>query len=181
VSKIGWLIAVAAGLFAGFLATRNFALSTTVQLLRTEVELAQVDVQSLKQQLEAERILARREMADLSSKGQIEPLTFVRLSSSEKDTAGFSATIVWRPSAQTGVFFSEQLPLPASDEHYQLWIETSTGITVSAGTLAVGQNLAKAEFKAAGLVERPVRFTVTREHQNAPDRPSGPIVLIGSL
>src|ERR1035437_675741 len=78
--RVGWFVAFAAGLLAAFLDSQNFALKTTLRLKQTEVELASVEAQSLNQQLAAERILAGRQIADLTrSKADAGSLTLVLL------------------------------------------------------------------------------------------------------
>jgi len=55
-------------MLAAFLAARIVAFNTQISLLKDDAELARLEAQSLKQQLEAERILNARQLADLANK-----------------------------------------------------------------------------------------------------------------
>ncbi len=72
VAKTGWIIAAAMLLLTAFFAARVATLNTQVVYLKQEAELARLESQSLKQQLEAERILNARQLANLANqeKGQ---------------------------------------------------------------------------------------------------------------
>jgi hypothetical protein len=179
--RVGWFVAFAAALLAAILDSQNFALKTTLRLKQTEVELALVESQSLKQQLAAERILTARQIADLNG-GQADAgsLTLVLLRPPKADPAGVTAVIAWQASTQSGVFSSNQLPPAAPDEGYTLWIEGSNGQRVSAGPIAISPTLTtKVDFKAARQVDRPERFVLTRERRGDVSLPSDVIVLTG--
>jgi hypothetical protein len=180
--RVGWFVAFAAGLLAAVLDSQNFALKTTLRLKQTEVELALIESQSLKQQLAAERILAARQIADLTrSNADAGSLTLVLLCPPRTDTTGVAAVIAWQPSTRSGVFSSCQLPPPNPDEGYTLWIEGSNGQRVSAGPIAIspGQTT-KVDFKVPQQVDRPVKFVLTRERRGDVSLPSDVIVLIGT-
>ena len=179
--KIGWIMALVTGLLAALLASRYFALSSTVKLLGTEAELNRIEVQSLQQQLEAERIIAARQIANLSAKPSAEPMLFAHLLSHEPGNTSLSAIVAWQPSNHTGIFFSEQLPPNAPDEEYRLWIEAGNGVALNAGALSIDPNSsAKVEFKTAQAIGQPTRFTVTRERKGNLTSPAGQIVLSGA-
>jgi len=66
--KTGWIIAAAMMLLTALFAARVATLNTQVVYLSQEAELDRLEAQSLKQQLEAERILNARQLADLANK-----------------------------------------------------------------------------------------------------------------
>lgn len=68
VAKVGWIIAAAMVLLTALFAARVATLNTQVVYLRQEAELARLEAQSLHHQLEAERILNTRQLADLANK-----------------------------------------------------------------------------------------------------------------
>jgi anti-sigma-K factor RskA len=169
------------GLLAALLACRNFELTTTVRIMQNESELAQVDVLSLKQQLDAERILATREIADLKAQPANEPITFVTLVAPQSSGTKLIATIVWQPTSQVGAFISDQLPRAAPDEEYRLWLADASGHSVSAGTITVGPTgTTRVHIKPDQPVRNSVRITLTRERKGTVAQPSGPIVLTGA-
>ena len=178
---IGWLAAFALGVFAALLACRDFELTTTVRIMQNEAELAQVEAQSLKQQLDAERILAARQIADLKAQSANEPFTLVNLAAPQSSETKCSATVVWQPATQTGTFISNQLPLPAPDEEYRLWFEDTAAQTVSAGCITVASiGMTQIQFRTEQPIKNIARITLTREHKGAASPSSGPILLTGT-
>jgi hypothetical protein len=178
--RIGWLVAFAMGLFAALLVCRNFELTTTVRIMQNEAELAQIAEQSLKQQIDAERILATRQIADLTAQSAKEPFTFVNLVAPQSSETKASATIVWQQSTQEGAFITNQLPAPAPDEEYRLWLEDTAGHSVSAGIInGAPSGPTQILFKAEQRLKNATRITLTCEHKGAVTQPSGPILLTG--
>jgi hypothetical protein len=179
--RIGWLAAIAIGLLAALLVCRNFELTTTVRIMQTEAELAQVEMQSVKQQLAAERILSARQIADLNALPVNEPVTLVSLVAPQSSGANPIATLAWQQSSQTGAFISDQLPPPASDEEYRLWLEDASGRSVGAGTITVGPTgTSRVQIRPEQPANKTVRITLTRERKGTVAQPSGPILLTGS-
>jgi len=179
--RIGWLAAIALGLLAALLVCRNFELTTTVRIMQTEAELAQVEMQSVKQQLDAERILSAHQIADLNALPVNEPVTFVNLVAPQTNGVNPIATLAWQQLSQMGVLISDQLPAPASDEEYRLWFEDAAGHSVGAGTIAVGPTgMTRVQVKPEQPANKTVRITLTRERKGAVAQPSGPIVLSGT-
>jgi len=173
---------MALGLLAALLVCRNFELTTTVRIMENEATLAQVEEQSLKQQLDAERILAARQIADLTAQSASAPMTFVNLVAPQPGETTPSASVVWQPSTQAGAFISDRLPLLAPDEEYRLWLEDASGHAVGAGAVTVGPTGAtRAEFRAEQPMRNPSRITLTRERKGTTTQPTGPILLAGSL
>jgi len=181
-AKLGWIVAIAASFLAMLLAARIGAYTTQVKVLQSEVELAQLETQSLHQQLEAERIVNARQIANLKAQATVEPFTFVTLVSPQVSESKVSAMIVWQRSMLAGVFISDQLPPSASDEEYRLWLEGASGQSVSAGAITVGpEGTTRAMFQASQPIQALTRIVLTREHLgNQHDQPAGAVVLIGT-
>jgi hypothetical protein len=179
--RAGWFLALGIGIFAAILDSQNFALKSAVRLEQTEIELAAVETQSLKQQLAAERILATRQISDLTrSKSAAGTVEFVLLTSPIASTADF-AVVAWQHSAQRGMFCASQLPPLNPDDEYHLWIEGNGGQPVSAGTIAINPSQpTKVEFKAELRVEQAIRFVLTREHSGEAKVPSSAVLLSGT-
>jgi len=181
-AKLGWIIAVAATFLAVLLAGRILAYTTQVKVLQSESELARMETQSLHQQLEAERIVTARQIANLKAQTAVEPITFVALTSPQTSESKASATIAWQRSTQAGVFISDQLVPPAADEEYRLWFVDASGQSVSAGTIKVGpEGATRATFQLGQPMPALTRITLTREHQGSEiGQPAGPVVLSGT-
>ncbi len=181
--KVGWLIALAALGLAVFLATRIFALNSTVARHRTEIELAKVEVQSLQQQRAAERILTTQQITDLK-KAAAQPFTVVFLREPQITASATYAWIVWHASLQRGVFIADKLPPLSPGESYQLWIDNATGQRVSAGAIEVApEGSTQVKFSASQPVTQAMCFTLSREPSSATDatgQPTSANVLSGT-
>jgi hypothetical protein len=178
-SKLGWSLAVALGLLAALLACRYYALASAVTLLTNDAELNRIEVQSLQQQLEAERIIAARQIADLTQ-ATTESLVLVRLATPEPGNTNPCAIIVWQPSSQGGIFFAEQLPTPGLDEVYRLWIETDRRSPINAGEVKVTPTgPTHVVFHATQPLSEPTRFLLTRERVGGEPSSPGPVVMTG--
>jgi len=180
-AKISWMITAAATLAAVLLAFRINTSNTEAKLLREDAELARMEVRSINQQLEAEHILAARQFADLRAKTVTVPVIFVALAAAQPANGRPAAVIAWQPANQAGAFFSDELPPPAPDEDYRLWIETTAGGTIAAGSIAVSSaHPTKVEFAVAVPVKTASRFILTREQKTGVTQPTGPVVLSGA-
>jgi hypothetical protein len=181
-AKLGWIIAVAATFLAVLLAGRILAYTTQVKVLQSESELAQLETQSLRQQLEAERIVTARQIANLKAQPSVEPITFVALTSPQTSESKVGATIAWQRSTLAGAFISDQLVPPAADEEYRLWFVDASGHSVDGGAIKVGQEgTTRATFQAGQPMPALTRITLTREHQGSiGGQPTGPVVLSGT-
>lgn len=179
--KLGWSLVLILGLLAVFLTLSYFNLAGNVKYLDTEVALSRIEAQSLQQQLEAERILAARQIADSPSKSTPEPLTITRLSSPDSSDTRLKAIIIWRTASQTGVFFAEKLPPPAADKEYRLWIEADDHSPISSGEIRVATNgPTQLGFNITEPIGQPKRFTVTCENKDNTTLSPVVIVLTGT-
>jgi Anti-sigma-K factor rskA len=181
-SKVGWSMVFILGLLAAFLTIRYFTLTSTVKLLSTDAELSRIEVQSLHQQLEVERILAARQITDSATiAAPPEPLLLARLTSPESSDTRLSTIIAWRPASQTGVFYAEQLPPPTADKEYRLWIETNGHSPISAGEIKVATTgPTQVEFRTTDTIGQPTRFTITCESKDNTTPSAVIIVLTGA-
>ncbi|MBK9991233.1 MAG: anti-sigma factor [Verrucomicrobia bacterium] len=179
--KLGWLVTLALGLLTAFLVFRYFTLTSSVKFLTTDAELNRIEVKSLQQQIEAERILTARQIADDTIKGTPEPLVFVRLAPPEASSPRMAAFVAWRAASQTGVFFAEQIPPPAADKEYRLWIETNSQTPISAGEIKVAATgPTQIEFRINDPISPPTRFTITCESKDDTKLSAVVIVLTGA-
>lgn len=181
-SKVGWLTALVGALLAAFFYFRQLTLHAEVKLEHNQAELAQVEIKSLKQQLYAERILAERQIANLSNNAtKTETLVFAHLTPPEAGATSPTALVTWLPARQAGILFAEQLPDPRDDEELRLWLEENNSGPVSGGAIAVSPGRStKVEFKAAKPLGLAVRFTITRERKGNTGAPTGPILMSGA-
>ena len=181
VSKAGWVIVVIIASVAILLAFRVATFETEVKLLQTDAELSKIEMQSVSHQLEAERIISTRQIADLKTQLALEPFSFVFLKSPQPSATCQSAIIAWLQSTQTGIFIADQLPPPASNEEYRLWIEDVAGGSMSVGAIAIAPTgPTQVKFKAAKAIQNATRIVLTRERLGGAGQRSGPVVLTGT-
>ena len=146
----GWGVAAALMLGAFWLGQRFLGAERELSETRTLAEVERAGAQSVQNQLEAERLIAQQQAADLKS--TLDDLTRTRQALSTErsqaarqlaelqaryDLANFkvsrlasllgnspeaAAIAVWNPLTQEGVLTVEKLPALASNQDYQLWV-----------------------------------------------------------
>ena len=184
---LAWLPWIAAGgfaLLAGFLSQAYFAARAEMIALREQGALAALESQGLQQRIEAERILSARRLADLRAglpePGGLARLKIVPLVSARGFAAPALAVAVWDPVRQEGELVAANLPPPAPDKDYQLWImDPQYPDPVGAGVLTVGTTAGDVRilFKPDRPVAAAARFAVSLERKGGVPRAEGPIVL----
>jgi hypothetical protein len=184
---LAWLPWIAAGgfaLLAGFLSQAYFAAQSEMIALREQGTLASLAGKGLQQRIEAERILSTRRLADqqagLPDPGGPARLKIFHLISASGSAAPVLAVAAWDPVRQEGELFAINLPPPAPDKDYQLWImDPGYPDLVGAGVLAVGMNAGdvRIPFKADRPVATAARFSVSLERKGGVPRAEGPMIL----
>ncbi len=184
---LAWLPWIAAGgfaLLAGFLGQAYFATRSEIIALRERGALAEIENKSLRQQMEAERILSARRISDLlatpRAQDRLAGLRVVPLVSPGGSTPSGLAVAVWDPDRQEGELAASHLPSLPPDKDYQLWmVDPQYPNPVSAGILAIGPttNEVRTPFKPDRPVAAAVRFTVSVERKGGVPQAEGPVVL----
>jgi hypothetical protein len=184
---LAWLPWIAAGgfaLLAGFLSQAYFAARSEMIALREQGALAAIESTGLQQRIEAERILSARRLADLRAElpeqGGLARLMFAPLVSAPGFAAPALAIVVWNPVRSEGEFVAANLPPPAPDKDYQLWImDPGYPDPVGAGILTVGTTVGdvRIPFKPDRPVATAARFAVSLERKGGMPRAEGPIIL----
>lgn len=184
---LGWLPwAAAAGfaLLAGFLSEAYFAARTELVGLREQDAFTAIEVKSLQQRLEAERILSSRLIADLSAEprdqDRLAQCAFIPLHAPAAASPTAQALVVWNPDRQEGTLFIRNPPVPAPHSRYQLWIlDPRYPAALQAGGFTVeaaGGDL-RLPFKPERAVEASARFFITVGREGAGPAAEGPVVL----
>ena len=184
---LAWLPWIAAGgfaLLAGFLSQAYFAARSEMIALREQGALAALESTGLRQRIEAERILSARRLADLRAElpeqGGLARLMIVPLVSAPGFAAPALAIVVWNPVGQEGEFLATNLPPPAPDKDYQLWImDPQYPDPVGAGILTVGTAVGDVRilFKPDRPVTSAAKFAVSLERKGGVPRAESPMVL----
>jgi hypothetical protein len=180
-----WIAAAGFALLAGFLAQAYFAARSEATLRREEATLADIENRSLQQQMEAERILSSRRLADRVAEfrpgANLAQVRMVVLSAAESSSSA-QAVVAWDARSQEGELAGFRLPALASDRRYWVWIiDPPTPEPISAGTLAVDPATggARLRLKPARPVSSSARFAISTEPAGAEPHSPGSIVLSG--
>jgi anti-sigma-K factor RskA len=149
---------------------------------KDQTDLNALELRSLHQSIEANRILNDRQMADLQHGSTLDALKVATLSATESGAHDLEAVAVWDPITQEGVLSIRSLPQLGSDQNYQLWLMTADEkVSASGGVFAVNdQGQAHIHFHLEHPIEA-ARVTITRERLGGAPAPSNPIVATGSF
>jgi hypothetical protein len=99
---------------------------TRGQLARDENLLLQAEIKASRNQLEAERIVTRRELENLRSPRATRTVLLSAQASDASRPLGPGApwgVVIWDPSDQHAVLCCSGLPVLGADRDYQVWIE----------------------------------------------------------
>ena len=184
---LAWLPWIAAGglaVLAGFLGQAYFAARTEMIALREQGALARIKDRSLEQQLEAERILAGRRIADLLADGRassrLAGLQIFALIAPAGSPVSGPAVAVWDPERQEGRLAVANLPPTAPEKDYQFWIwDPQYPEPVNAGILPLPSAAGEARllFKPDRPVTFAARFAISVERKGGALRAEGPTIL----
>jgi anti-sigma-K factor RskA len=184
--KLAWFSLGAAAVFAVasvYTATQYMALRAKFAQDRELAQLAQIEIQSLKQQLEAERIVNEKRIADLQRASDIAELKIAKLAQLNRNSPEAVAIAVWNPLKQQGVLTVEKLPLLQANEDYQLWVvDPRYQNPVSGGVFTVrSDGTARITFQPDQPISAATHFAISRERKGGVPKAEGPIIAAGAL
>jgi len=179
----GWAAAACFALVSAYFGSRYFAATSETLALRQDIELTRIEAQSSRQQIEAERILATRQIADLEKAGDIANLKIARLADLLGNSPQAVAVAVWNPLKQEGVLTVEKLPVLQNDQDYQLWVvDPAYTNPVNGGVFTVdAKGLARVQFRPDQSVSAVTTFAISRERKGGVPKAEGPIVAAGTF
>ncbi len=175
-----WAMAACFALAAAWMARLYLVQRAQSITLREEAEFAHIESQSVKNQLQAERLLTDRQVADLQQMmkanddlAQLKIATLVSLAGNSPEAR---AIAVWDPARQEGLVSIEKLPAAAAGRDYELWvIDPQKSQPVSAGVFVVGADGdARVEFTPEQPVAMAAKFAVSLEKKGGAPKNSGP-------
>ncbi len=183
---LGWSVAACLALAVSLLVRDNSALSDERQRLLERQALAQETSASLKNLLEAERILSRAQLDQLRIAQQttdVAQLKIAALASLLSNSPAAQAIAVWNPATQEGVLDVSSLPALATDQDYQLWVvDPQYANPVDAGVFQVEPTSGGKHFifKPRQPVRTAAKFAVSRERKGGVPKAEGPMVLLSN-
>ncbi|HXB01815.1 MAG TPA: anti-sigma factor [Opitutaceae bacterium] len=182
---IPWAIAACLALTSAWLTQLYFTQKSESIAQHEQAALAQMEIQSVQNQLEVQHILASRQLADLQEQiktsGDISRLEIAKLVSLLGNSPQARAVAVWDQTTQQGVLTVEKLPALAADKDYQLWvIDPKYPDPVSGGVFTVDAHTgtARLAFHPGQLIATAAKFAVSCERKGGRPKPEGPIVLL---
>jgi anti-sigma-K factor RskA len=162
------------GLGIGAVATAAVALVLIANLTRTQSELEKAKAQLAAAQIESAQ---KDELLQLLSSQDVR---LVELKGLEAAPAA-RAKLFWNPGARSGILLTNGLPKTPTDKAYELWGIAGTE-PVPAGVFRVDdQGQARFRMPVLGQGKNFDKFAVTLEPAAGVEKPSGPMVLLGSL
>ncbi len=190
---IGWAAAACFFFAAIFFAGKSFNVRGQLQSVLEDERVARLEAGTLKNLLEAERILSRgqldrlvsadRLITELRQQADVARLKITSLASPTGNSPQAHAVAVWNPDRQEGVLVVSQLPPLAPDKDYQLWvIDPQYQIPVDGGVFTVDEKTGEARlnFKPGKTVTVAPTFAVSLERKGGAPQAEGPMVLIGN-
>lgn len=180
---LGWAAAACFAVVAGYTSVRYMATRAEVVVQRESTRLVEIQLQSVEQTLEAERILATKQIADLQRAGDLAQLKIARLASLNKNSPEAVAIAVWNPLKQEGVLTVENLPFIQQDQDYQLWVvDPAYANPVNGGVFKVdARGTAHISFRPDQPVTAATKFAISRERRGGVPKAEGPMVALGEL
>ncbi|HTT57734.1 MAG TPA: anti-sigma factor [Opitutaceae bacterium] len=181
-----WAAAAVAAVLAGFLIEVYLAARMEIAILNDQSALTQVENQSLRQRLEAERILSARRIADLSADTRdwydLSQSDLIALQPPAGGDGAAAAVVIWDAHRQQGTLLARRLPAAPAGREYRLWIvDPRQPDPIAAGGFAAGDadGATRLAFRADRTVTSLPGFVVTLETRGPATRPAGPVVLSG--
>lgn len=180
---LGWAAAACFAILAGYVSVRYLSIRSEITLQRENARLAEIQLHSVEQTLEAERIVTSKQIADLRQAGDLAQLKIARLASLNKNSPEAVAIAVWNPLKQEGILTVDSLPVIQQDQDYQLWVvDPRYKNPVNGGVFTVDQRgTAHLNFRPDQPVTAATQFAISRERKGGVPKAEGPIVAAGAL
>jgi len=205
-SLLPWAIAAGLALCSAWTARLYLNSRSEAAMLRDQQVLAGLELRSVRNQLEAERIVNQRELTDtrqdLAAAGRRlselhqEIADFTRAQKASGSLASYNiadlastpgvpsqtlAVAVWCPSMQEGILAVSNLPRLPAGKDYQLWvIDPHYPAPVSGGVISVNATTGEVyvTFRTVQPIRSIAKFAVSLERKGGAPEPQGPIVLL---
>lgn len=183
---LGWAVATVCLFAALFFAAKSFNVRAQLQAALQSEQVTRLEAGTLKNLLEAERILSRGQLERLASFANepgTESLQVIILDSTANVTPVPRGAIVWSSIRREGLFVATALPTPPADTDHRLWLTTTTGEPVALGTISREHAEQPAEIRLPFRLDAPLpasaTFVLTQEAGAHFAGPAGPPILTG--
>jgi len=181
---VPWLVAAIVAIASLWLVRQNLGLNAERDSQSIDNRDLQLKNRALRQQVEAEQLLGRGEIARLRTAELAADPARWQVTLLEPPTGvptGARGVVCWNPLTGQGTLFVTGLPPADATYDYQLWLAPVAPAirTLGGGVLTVNAatNESRLGFKTTGAP--PGRFTITREPHGGAPKPTGAVVLSG--
>ncbi len=195
---IGWAAAACFAVLAAYTGRTLLQVRSENALLRQEQMAADISIKTLKNDLEAGRIIDKQAVAELQAQlakkdallaqagdevkaaGDMARFQLAALTSTNPVSPKSVAIAVWDPLGQKGVLEVSNLPATAKDKDYQLWvIDPQYKKPVDGGVFHIDEKTgeARVSFHAAKTINSADKYAVSVEPKGGVPDHTGPIVL----
>jgi anti-sigma-K factor RskA len=187
----GWATAAVFALAAGYFSVKAFNVRNEFQRALDSERLARVETQTLRNQIEAERLISQGQIdnlkvsalriATLERQADLASLKITSLASLVGDSPEARAIAVWNPEKQEGVLTVAKLPALAQDKDYQLWVvDPQYPQPVDGGVFSVDPATGEARlaFKPRLPVKSAAKFAVSLERKGGVAQAEGTMMLL---
>ena len=189
---VAWAAAAVFAVMCAWLGQLYIGSRFEAATLRDQQTVAEFTLRTVRNQLEAERIIAGHQLSSLTERlasldrqlkeeGDLAKFKIATLASLAGNTPQALAVAVWNPAKQEGVLTVEKLPALAADKDYQLWlVDPQYPIPVDGGVFTVDPATGEARitFHANKHVKSVAKFAVSLERKGGVPKAEGPMVLL---
>lgn len=184
---LGWAAAACLAVTCAWLGQLYLGSRFEAATLRDRQTLAEFQLRTARNQIEAERLIANHQITDvteqlaaldrqLKSESDLANLKIATLTALAGNTPQALAVAVWDPAKQQGVFTVDKLPAAASDQDYELWvIDPKKPHPVSGGVFTVSADgTSRVKFRTEEAVAAIAKFAVSLEKKGGAAPHGGP-------
>ncbi|MGC3991004.1 MAG: anti-sigma factor [Chthoniobacteraceae bacterium] len=128
-----------------------------------------------------ENQLLHNQIAELESENQFSQLKIATLGALVDTYSKGSVVVVWDEQKQTGVIKVTNMPAPAADRDYQLWVvDPAYPQPVSAGIFRLETTgIVRTEFHPVKPIHKATTFAISIEQKGGVPEHKGPIIMAG--
>jgi len=192
---LAWSVAAVCFFAAIFFAAKSFNVRGDLLAVVELERVTRLETGTLKNSLEAERILSRGQLTHLANAdrlitqlreqgdlGRLSVATLTAPATAFDSAQGSSrALILWSPDRQEGLLIATQLPALPADQDYQLWLTDPAAPDAPLNAGVIVPDPATPEIRIPFKLDHPVKEAptarITREPKGGSPKPTGPILL----
>lgn len=172
---LGWLVATLCFFAAVFFAAKSFNVRGHLQSSLESERVARLEAGTLKNLLEAERILSRAQLNRLAQSG-LDRLVILPLISPSDASVSFQGIIALNPSLREGIIIISNLPSSPAGKVYHVWATPETSDPLHLGNFPLAPE--STDTRVTFTLPSDIRtFKITLDPESAPPSPESPTVL----